>query len=121
MAVIHIDPLPPRSSPGEVLKFIAERGGLDGREIGKIALIGRGATVEIPDPKAAVVVAALDGATFRDRPDPGSPGRQGRFHRRQPLRQPLALTRSRGAMPNRKRHAAGRRPRTAPPSATVSR
>ena len=68
MAVIHIDPLPPRSSPGEVLKFIAERGGLDGRQIGKIALIGRGATVEIPDPKAAVVVAALDGATFRDRP-----------------------------------------------------
>jgi len=68
MAVIHIDPLPPRSSPGEVLRFIAERGRLDGKQVGKIAFIGRGATVEVPDAKAAAIVAALDGATFRDRP-----------------------------------------------------
>src|SRR5437867_12414192 len=68
MAVIHIDPLPPRCSPGDVLKFIAERGKLDGKHVGKIAFVGRGATVEIPDAKAPTVVAALDGATFRDKP-----------------------------------------------------
>ena len=68
MAVIHIDPLPPRSSPGEVLRFIAERGKVDGKRIGKIAFIGRGATVEVPDDMAVGLVAALDGATFRDKP-----------------------------------------------------
>lgn len=68
MAVIHIDPLPPRSSPGEVLRFVAERGRIDGKRIGKIAFIGRGATVEVPEGKAAALVAALDGATFRDKP-----------------------------------------------------
>jgi ATP-dependent RNA/DNA helicase IGHMBP2 len=51
-----------------VLRFIAERGRLDGKRIGKIAFIGRGATVEVPDEKAAALVAALDGATFRDKP-----------------------------------------------------
>jgi hypothetical protein len=68
MAVIHIDPVPFRCSPGDVLKFIAERGKLDGKHVGKIAFIGRGATVEVPDARAAALVAALDGATFRDKP-----------------------------------------------------
>src|SRR5580698_1114001 len=68
MACIHIDPVPPRCQPGEVLRFIAERGKLDGKHIGKIAFIGRGATVEVPDGKAAALVAALDGAVFRDKP-----------------------------------------------------
>jgi hypothetical protein len=68
MAVIHNDPLPPRTTPGEVLRFVADRGPLDGKQVGKIAFIGRGATIEIPDARAAAVVAALDGAVFRDRP-----------------------------------------------------
>jgi hypothetical protein len=68
MAAIHIDPVPFRSSPGDVLKFVAERGKIDGKQVGKIAFVGRGATVEVPDAKAAAIVAALDGAVFRDRP-----------------------------------------------------
>ncbi|HEV3435978.1 MAG TPA: AAA domain-containing protein [Gemmata sp.] len=68
MVCIHIDPVPPRCQPGEVLKFIAERGKLDGKHVGKIAFVGRGATVEVPDGKAAALVTALDGATFRDKP-----------------------------------------------------
>jgi superfamily I DNA and/or RNA helicase len=68
MAVLHIDPVPFRCPPGEVLRFVAERGKLDGKHVGKIALVGRGATVEVPDAKAAALVAALDGATFRDKP-----------------------------------------------------
>src|SRR5579872_6950177 len=68
MASIHIDPLPPRCRPGEVLKFIAERGKLDGKHIGKIAFVGRGATVEVPDDKASAIVAALDGTVLREKP-----------------------------------------------------
>ncbi|MBA4065505.1 MAG: DNA-binding protein [Isosphaera sp.] len=68
MAVLHIDPVPFRCPPGEVLRFVAARGGLDGKHVGKIAFVGRGATVEVPDAKAAALVAALDGATFRDKP-----------------------------------------------------
>ncbi len=68
MVCIHIDPIPPRCQPGEVLRFIAERGKLDGKHVGKIAFVGRGATVEVPDGKAAALVTALDGATFRDSP-----------------------------------------------------
>jgi ATP-dependent RNA/DNA helicase IGHMBP2 len=68
MACIHIDPVPPRCQPGEVLRFIAERGQLDGKHIGKITFVGRGATVEVPDGKAAALVSVLDGAVFRDKP-----------------------------------------------------
>ena len=68
MAVIHIDPVPFRCPVGVVLAFVAERGKLDGKHVGKIAFVGRGATVEVPDAKAAALVTALDGATFRDKP-----------------------------------------------------
>lgn len=68
MAQIHIEPVPHRCAPGEVLRFVADRGKLDGKHIGKITFVGRGATVEVPDAKAAALVAALDGATFRDKP-----------------------------------------------------
>ncbi len=68
MQCIHIEPVPPRCSPGDILKFIAQHGKLESRHIGKIAFVGRGATVEAPDAKAAGLVAALDGATFRDKP-----------------------------------------------------
>ena len=41
---------------------------IDGKQVGKIALVGRGATAEVPDAKAGAVVAALDGATFGEKP-----------------------------------------------------
>ncbi len=68
MAVIHIEPMPPRGSPGAVLAFVCDRTKLDGKHVGKIAFVGRGVTVEVPDAKAAAVVNALDGATFQDKP-----------------------------------------------------
>ena len=68
MALLHIDPVPPRCQPGEVIKFIAERGSLVGKQIGKIAFVGRGVTVEVPDAKAPSLITALDGATFREKP-----------------------------------------------------
>jgi hypothetical protein len=68
MALIHIDPVPPRCPPGVVLSFVCTTGKLDSRHVGKIALVGRGATVEVPDAKAAALVTALDGATLQARP-----------------------------------------------------
>jgi hypothetical protein len=68
MAVIHVEPVPPRCSPGAVLAFVCTGAKLDGKHVGKIAFVGRGATVEVPDAKAAVVVKALDGLQFQDRP-----------------------------------------------------
>lgn len=68
MAVIHIEPLPPRCSPGAVLAFVCDHSRIDGKQVGKIAFVGRGATVEVPDAKAAAVVNALDGTTFQARP-----------------------------------------------------
>ena len=68
MALIHIDPVPPRCSPGVLLAFVCGHGNIDSRHIGKIALVGRGATVEVPDARAAALVGRLDGATLQDRP-----------------------------------------------------
>ena len=68
MALIHIDPVPLRCSPGAVLAFVCDKTALDGKKVGKIAFVGRGATVEVPDAKAAAIVSALDGATFNDKP-----------------------------------------------------
>ncbi|MFO0801219.1 MAG: AAA domain-containing protein [Gemmataceae bacterium] len=68
MTAVHLDPLPPRCSPGAVLAFVCNTTGLDRKHVGKIALIGRGATVELDDRHASKAVAALDGAAFNDRP-----------------------------------------------------
>ncbi|MDB5308340.1 MAG: recD2 3, partial [Gemmataceae bacterium] len=68
MTVIHIEPVPPRCTPGVVLAFICNGANLDRKHVGKIALIARGAAVEIADAKAAAVVKALDGAQIQDRP-----------------------------------------------------
>jgi hypothetical protein len=68
MAVIHIEPVPQRCSPGAVLAFVCGGAKLDSKHIGKIAFVGRGASVEVPDAKAAAIVAALDGAQLLDRP-----------------------------------------------------
>jgi hypothetical protein len=68
MALIHIEPVPPRCSPGAVLAFVCNGTKLDGKQIGKIAFVGRGATIEVPDAKAAAAVSALDGAAFNEKP-----------------------------------------------------
>lgn len=68
MALLHLDPLPRNATPGEVLRFVASHGKLDGKRVGKITVVGNTATVEVPDGVAGKLVAALDGATFRDRP-----------------------------------------------------
>ncbi|MFO0805392.1 MAG: AAA domain-containing protein [Gemmataceae bacterium] len=51
-----------------VLAFICDRAKIDRTHVGKIAFLGRGATVEIADAKLAAVVKALDGAEFNAKP-----------------------------------------------------
>lgn len=68
MARIQLEPIPFKSPVGTVLAFVCTTGKLDRKHVGRITMIGRGATVEVPDDKAAALVTALDGATFRDRP-----------------------------------------------------
>jgi hypothetical protein len=68
MAAIHIEPVPPRCSPGVVLSFVCTGANVASKHVGKIAFVGRGATVEVPDAKAAAIVAALDGSPMLDRP-----------------------------------------------------
>ncbi|CAN5221462.1 AAA domain-containing protein [soil metagenome] len=67
MALIRIEPLPFRCSPGAVLAFVCNGTRLDRKHIGKITLLGRGANVEVPDAKAASIVTALDGSAFQNR------------------------------------------------------
>ncbi len=68
MAKIHLEPIPFKTHVGAVLAFVCTTGKLDRRHIGRITVLGRGATVEVPDEKAAALVTALDGASFNDRP-----------------------------------------------------
>ena len=68
MALLQIEPVPFKCSAGAVLAFVCNGGKIDSKHIGKITLMGRAATVEVPDGKAAALVAALDGSPFSDKP-----------------------------------------------------
>ncbi len=68
MALIHIEPLSSRVKTSAVLAFICNTAKIEGKTVGKIAFVGRGATVEVPDARAAAIVSALDGATFDTKP-----------------------------------------------------
>ncbi|MBX9625750.1 MAG: DbpA RNA binding domain-containing protein, partial [Gemmataceae bacterium] len=68
MTTIHIEPVPLRCGPGVILAFVCDRTGLDAKHVGKIAFLGRGATVEVDAAKAAAAVKALDGAELNGRP-----------------------------------------------------
>jgi hypothetical protein len=50
------------------LAFVCRVAKLDGKHVGKIAFVARGVTFEVPDARGAAVVAALDGATFNEKP-----------------------------------------------------
>ena len=68
MATIHIEPVPPGCKAAVVLAFVCEIARLDGKRVGKIAFVGHGVSVEVPDDKAVSAVAALDGAALNGRP-----------------------------------------------------
>ncbi|MGL6072559.1 MAG: AAA domain-containing protein [Fimbriiglobus sp.] len=68
MATLQLDRLPRNATPGEVLRFVCTRGKVDRTVVGRISFLGNGAIVNVPESQAVRLVAALDGATFRDYP-----------------------------------------------------
>lgn len=64
MAWLHLEPVPPRAGPGEVVKLLCTSGGLDRQKIGRIELRGRRATVDVPESWQARLVKQLDGAEW---------------------------------------------------------
>ncbi len=66
MALLFLDPLPPRTGKGAILRWLIETGDLDREAVGKIELRGRQAIVEVPAQRLTALVAALDGASFNN-------------------------------------------------------
>ncbi len=66
MPVLHLEPLPPRTTKGELLHFLSDVGRIPRAQVGRIELSGSAATVEIPEDWAARLVKALDGAAFKE-------------------------------------------------------
>ena len=67
MPLLHIEPLPRRSSKPEILDFLDRLGGLDRKRVGRIEFRGPAAVVEVPDGWEARLLKALDGQMFGDR------------------------------------------------------
>jgi ATP-dependent RNA/DNA helicase IGHMBP2 len=65
MPLLHLEPLPPRTTKGDLLDLLAGAG-LDRRRVGRIDLRGRLAVIEVPDGWPPRLVKALDGAAFKD-------------------------------------------------------
>jgi hypothetical protein len=67
MPLLHLEPLPPRISKGEILHFVCSTGGIRGELIGRIDLRGVLAVIEVPGGWEGRLVKALDGAALKDR------------------------------------------------------
>src|SRR4051812_19050843 len=67
MALVYLEPLPPRTTKGELIHFLNEVGGVERRRIGRIDLKGNSAVVEVPDGSEARLVQSLDGALLKSR------------------------------------------------------
>lgn len=67
MPLLHLEPLPRRTSKAEILAFLDQVGGLDGKRVGRIELGGSQAVVEVPDGWEARLVKALDGQRLGER------------------------------------------------------
>ena len=61
MTLLHLEPLPPRTTKGDILKFLCSAGGLRREQVGRIDLRGALAVVEVPDEAEAQLVKAQMG------------------------------------------------------------
>ena len=67
MTLLHLEPLRPRTTKGEILNLLCLTGGLRREQVGRIDLQGATVAIEVPDGMAARAVKALDGASFKER------------------------------------------------------
>jgi ATP-dependent RNA/DNA helicase IGHMBP2 len=87
MVLLHLEPLPPRTTKADLLHLLTETGKIDRRHVGRIDLQGATARVEVPDSWEARLIKALDGAAFGNRrlrawtTAAGPPAADGHFQR----------------------------------------
>ncbi len=67
MALLHLQPLPPRTTKGEILSLICGTGGIRREQVGRIDLHGCTVAIEVPTDWDGKLVKALDGTSFKDR------------------------------------------------------
>jgi ATP-dependent RNA/DNA helicase IGHMBP2 len=67
MPLLHLEPLPPRTTKGEILNLLCTTGGLRREQVGRIDLVGATATIEVPAEKEFRLVKSLDGAALKER------------------------------------------------------
>ena len=67
MTLLHLEPLPPRTTKGEILNLLCTAGGLRREQVGRIDLQGATVVIEVPDGSDARIVKALDGTDFKQR------------------------------------------------------
>ncbi len=67
MPLLHLEPLPPRTSKGEILNLLCTAGGLRREQVGRIDLAGATAAVEVPAGSETRLVKLLDGAALKER------------------------------------------------------
>jgi superfamily I DNA and/or RNA helicase len=67
MPLLHLEPLPPRVTKGEILHLLCSIGGIDREKVGRIDLRGVVAVIEVPPGWDRRLVKALDGAALKER------------------------------------------------------
>ena len=67
MKLLYLEPLPPRTTKGEILNLLCTAGGLRREQVGRIDFQGATVLIEVPDGSDARVVKALDGSSFKER------------------------------------------------------
>src|SRR5258708_155849 len=67
MPLLHLEPIPRRTTKGELLAFLIASGGIARAQVGRIDLNGNSAVVEVPAGWETRLVKALDGAALKER------------------------------------------------------
>jgi len=67
MTLLHLEPLPSRTTKGEILNLLCTAGGLRREQVGRIDLHGANVAIEVPANLDARLVKALDGVSFKER------------------------------------------------------
>jgi DNA polymerase III delta prime subunit len=88
MPLIHLEPLPRKTTKSDLLELLDRVGGLDRRRVGRIEIRGSQAAVEVPEGWQGRLAKALDGALLLERrirawpegPASASPGRDREDH-----------------------------------------
>src|SRR6266545_1203100 len=67
MPLLHLEPIPRRTTKGELLDFLIATGGIGRAQVGRIDLNGNVAVIEVPAGWETRLVKALDGAALKER------------------------------------------------------